>query len=148
MARNIARYNPMSDLARPGVFPGIEELIRDFALAPMLRGMEQAPRMKVDIEENDKAYIVRAEVPGTKKEDIQISIDRNLMSIRADITEEKREEKSNMIRSERVFGEEFRTFALPQEVDESKAEAKYDNGVLTLTLPKKSGAGGRKLTVQ
>jgi HSP20 family protein len=53
-----------------------------------------------------------------------------------------------MIRSERMYGEDFRSFSLPQEVDESKAEAKYENGVLMLTLPKKSGTGGKKLTVQ
>lgn len=148
MARNIAQYNPVNELARMGGFPSIEDFFREFAMAPALRGLEQGTRMRVDVEENDQAYIMRAEVPGTKKEDIQISIDGNRVSIRANIAEEKTDQNANMIRSERVFGEEFRTFSLPQEVDDSKAEAKYENGILTLTLPKKSGTGGRKLTVQ
>lgn len=149
MARNIARYEPMADIARSGMFPDIGNLFREFSLAPIMRGLELEPRMKVDIEEADQNYVVRAEVPGAKKEDISVDIAGNMVSIRAEVKEERSDQKGrNMLRSERCFGEELRTFTLPQEVDESKAEAKYENGMLTLTLPKKQGAGGKKLTIQ
>jgi HSP20 family protein len=64
------------------------------------------------------------------------------------VEQERTDQSGNMLRSERIYGEEYRTFTLPQEVDESKAEAKIENGVLILTLPKKSGTGGKKLTIQ
>jgi HSP20 family protein len=149
MARNMTRFNPMANLVRGEAFPNVGDIFREFSLAPALRALEQAPRMKVDVEETDQAYILRAEIPGAKKEDMMVSIDGNTVSIRADMVQERTEQEGrNMIRSERFFEEEYRTFTLPQEVDESKADARYENGVLILTLPKKSGGGGRKLTIQ
>jgi HSP20 family protein len=143
-----SRANQMGDVIRPGAFPGIEDLLRGFSLAPALRDLEQAPRMKVDVEETDQAYVLRADVPGAKREDIAVSIDGNTVSIRADVVDERTDQSGNMLRTERTYGEEFRTFTLPQEVDDSKAEARIENGVLVLTLPKKSGSGGRKLAIQ
>jgi HSP20 family protein len=131
-----------------GGFPGIEDFLRGFSLAPVLRDLEQAPRMRVDVEEIDQAYVLKADVPGADREDITVAIDGNTISIRANVEEQKTDMQGNMLRSERIVGEEFRTFTLPQEVDESKAEAKMENGVLILTLPKKSGGGGKKLTIQ
>lgn len=149
MARNIARYEPMSDMIRSGMFPDIGNLFREFSLSPVMRGMEMEPRMKIDIEEDDQNYLVKAEVPGVKKEDISVDISGNAVSIRADVKEERTDQKSgNMLRSERYFGEQMRTFTLPQDVDESKAQAKYENGILSLTLPKKQGGASKKLTIQ
>lgn len=149
MARQLTRFNPVGDLVRSGGFPDIGDILREFAMAPTLRGLETETRMKVDVEENDQAYILKAEVPGAKKEDITISIEGNRVSIKANVQDEKSEQSSgNLIRSERFFGEEYRTFTLPQQVDDATAEARYENGLLILTLPKKSGAGGKKLTIQ
>ncbi|HJV53175.1 MAG TPA: Hsp20/alpha crystallin family protein, partial [Noviherbaspirillum sp.] len=87
--------------------------------------------------------------PGVKKEDIKISIEGSTVSIRAETREEKQEKmEGNMMRSERYFGEQYRSFSLPQEVDEGKAEAKYQDGVLSLTLPKKAGATSKQITIQ
>lgn len=150
MARSLIRSgaNPVSNIIRSGGFPGIEDIFRELSMAPAFRALEQVPRMRIDVEENDQAYIMKADVPGVRKEDVSVSIDGNMVSIRTDMSEEKSDQKGNTIRSERVFGEEFRSFALPQEVDESKSEAKIENGVLILTLPKKTGTGGRKLQIQ
>lgn len=139
---------PLSDVVRAGSLPTINDFFREFSLAPVLRELEQAPRMKVDVEESDQAYTLRAEVPGAKREDISVSIDGNVVSIRANVEDQRSEQQGNMLRSERVYGEEYRTFTLPQDIDESKAEAKVENGVLVLTLPKRQGAGGKKLTIQ
>jgi HSP20 family protein len=148
MARNMTRSNQTRDMTRSGSFPNIGDLFREFSLVPSLRGLEPEPRMKVDVEETDQAYILKAEVPGADREDITVSIDGNVVSIRADVEEERVDENGNMIRSERMFGEELRSFTLPQEVDESKAQAKMENGVLVLTLPKKSGGSSKKLAIQ
>jgi HSP20 family protein len=149
MARsNLTRFNPISDVAPLGFGPNIEDLFREFSLTPALRALEQAPRMRIDVEEADQAYILRAEVPGATREDVTVSIDGNTVSIRADVADERVDQKRHMIRTERVYGEEFRTFTFPQEIDESRAEAAIDNGVLILTLPKKTGSRGTKLNVQ
>jgi HSP20 family protein len=139
----------MGDVVRAGGgLPSIDDFFRGFSLAPVLRDLEQAPRMRVDVEESDQAYILRADVPGADRENIVVNIDGNTVSIRANVEEEKTDQRGNMLRSERIVGEEFRTFTLPQEVDEARADAKIENGVLVLTLPKKSGGGGRKLNIQ
>jgi HSP20 family protein len=144
-----SRPNQMGDVVRAGGgLPSIDDFFRGFSLAPVLRDLEQAPRMRVDVEENDQAYILRADVPGADRENIVVNIDGNTVSIRANVEEEKTDQRGNMLRSERIVGEEFRTFTLPQEVDEARADAKIENGVLVLTLPKKSGGGGRKLNIQ
>jgi HSP20 family protein len=148
VARNLTRSNPARNIVRSGPFPDIGNLLRDFALAPVLRDLEQAPRMKVDIEETDQAYIVRADVPGADRENITVTVDGNTVSIRANVEQERTEPNGNMIAVERVYGEEFRTFSLPQDIDESKAQAAVENGVLILTLPKKTGAGATKLDIQ
>lgn len=117
-------------------------------MAPVLRNLEQAPRMMVDIEENDQAYILRADVPGANREDIAVTVDGNTVTIAADVVQEQTDQRGDMLLSERVYGEEYRVFTLPQEVDESKAEARVENGILVLTLPKKTGGGAKKLNIQ
>ena len=86
-----------------------------------------------------------------KKEDIRVAVDRNQVTISAEVKEEKDESQkggAGMVRNERYYGQMYRSFVLPQEVDDANAEAKYENGVLLLTLPKKSDSGGaRQLTI-
>lgn len=148
MARNMMRPNPARDLVRTGSFPNIGDIVREFSMMPSLRGLEPETRMRVDVEEDDQNYIMKAEVPGVDKDAITVSIEGNTVSIKADMREEKMDQNTSMIRSERMFGEEFRSFTLPQEVDDAKAQAKMENGLLILTLPKKSGAGAKKLAIQ
>jgi HSP20 family protein len=104
----------------------------------------------MDLKEDDKAYTVHAEIPGMKKEDIQVSIDGNRVSISAETKTEKEEKKGEkVLRSERYYGKVARSFTLANDVDEAKAKAKYADGVLELTLPKKEGATtAKKLAVQ
>jgi HSP20 family protein len=100
-------------------------------------GEAAAPEIKVDVEENDKAYVVKAEIPGVKKEDIDVQIDGNVVSISAESKREKKvEEKGKVIRSERYYGSMLRSFSLAHDVDQAEANAKYTDGILELTLPK------------
>ena len=107
-------------------------------------------KMRIDVTEKDNAYEVKADIPGVKKEDINVRIDGNMVQIDAEVKREK-ETKGNGDRtlcSERYYGNVSRTFSLADDVDEGKAEAKYADGVLTLALPKKTAEASKKLTVQ
>lgn len=97
-----------------------------------------------------EGYTVHADIPGVKKEDIHVRIDRNSVQIDATMNSEKeRKDKSGrVIRSERYAGAVSRAFTLAHDVDDTKASAKYDGGVLTLELPKKTAADAKQLSVR
>ena len=143
------RYDPFNDLAR---FMPLREL-DDFFGMPRMRALFRdmpatEPQIRIDVTEDDKAYYVKADVPGVKKEDIDISIKGNQVSITAETRRESETRKGETdVRSERYYGMQSRTFTLMQEIDDVRAEAKSTDGVLNLTLPKKNAAPTRKLTV-
>lgn len=118
-------------------------------MRPFFREMEATPEIRIDLSENDKAYTVRAEIPGAKKEDVKVQVDGNRVSISAEVRRDSEEKKGDkIICSECYRGSSFRSFTLDSDVDENRAEARYDNGVLELTLPKKSGGAGKQLQVK
>jgi HSP20 family protein len=115
---------------------------------PAMPELEPAPAMRIDLAENDATYTVKAEIPGVKKEDITVSIDGDVVSITAEVKREKEEkEGEKVLRSERYYGSVAREFTLPTVVDMEKANATYDGGVLTLTLPKAAGTKTTRLAV-
>jgi len=151
---NLTRYDPFRDIARFDPFREIDDLFRE--MTPMSwRGADVSPRLRMDVTENDQAYTVKAEIPGVQKEDIKVSIQGNQVMLAAEVKEEKSADagnggtaRSGTLRSERYYGQVQRSFTLPQEVDEDQAEARYENGVLQLILPKKVGTGGKQLSIQ
>ena len=145
---NLTRFDPFN-ISRLDPFCDIDDLFKGFWVRPAL--LENAPEMqiKLDLKEDDKAYKVHADIPGVKKEDIQVDIDGNRVSISAESRMEKEEKKGEkVLRSERYCGKVARSFTLAHEVDEAQAQAKYSDGVLELTLPKKAGKTAKKLAVQ
>jgi HSP20 family protein len=138
---NITRFDPFSD--------SFEDMFRRMLRPVRWEGEAAAPEIKVDVEENDKTYVVKAEIPGVKKEDIDIQIDGNVVSISAESKREKKvEEKGKVLRSERYYGAMLRSFSLANDVDQAEATAKYTDGILELTLPKKATSAAKKLTVK
>ena len=112
-------------------------------------GVPTPSQIKVDVKETDGGYTVQAEVPGVPKEDINVSIDGNVVSLRAEVRQhDQKTEGEKVLRSERYFGSVARSFQLPVDVDAAQAKAKYDNGVLTLTLPKKQGGNAQRLSIE
>jgi HSP20 family protein len=110
---------------------------------------EVAPRIKIDLSEQDGSYAVKAEIPGVRKEDIDVRIDGNLVTISAESKTEKEEkEGARILRQERQHGYASRTFTLACPVDEAKADASYKDGVLELKLPKKSSTSTKRLAIQ
>ena len=111
---------------------------------------ETAPRIKIDLSEQDGSYAVKAEIPGVKKDDIDVRVDGNTVTISAEVKSEK-EEKGNggrVLRRERQEGYASRTFSLACPVDESKVEASYKDGILALTLPKKADISSKRIAIQ
>jgi len=133
------RRDPFSDLLR-GFFVRPVDFDFDASL--------QSPEMRVDVKENADDYAVLAELPGIAKEDIHVSIDGQLVSISAERKQEKEvKDGERVLRTERYFGKVSRSFQLGQEVDESRATARFTDGVLELVLPKKAPAQARRLTI-
>jgi HSP20 family protein len=137
---NLTRYNPFEDL--------FGDLGKGFWVKPLAFPAGTEMSMKVDVKEDDKGYTVHADIPGVKKEDIQVDVDGNVVSLRAESKQEKEEKQGEkVIYSERQFGMVSRSFSLPTEVDEKGAKAEYKDGVLNLMLPKKANGGGKRVSV-
>jgi len=113
------------------------------------RGGEALPRLKADVAESNGAYTVTAELPGVKKDDIQVTIDGAQVTLTAEVKRENEvKQDERVLHTERTFGKVSRSFTLPQEVDEGKAEAKFRDGVLELRLPKKAAAARKQISIQ
>ena len=126
----------------------LENSFRNLLRPWRLEGVDRAPQIKIDLSEHDDSYMVKADIPGVRKEDIDVRIDRNQVTISAEVKQEKEEKKDGrVLRSERQYGFASRSFALASDIDDAKADAKYQNGVLELRLPKKATSSSRKLSV-
>jgi len=114
-----------------------------------LHGEGVPSEIRMDVTDAGDAYKVHAEIPGVNKEAIHVSMDGNMVTVSAEVKQEDSHSKDDrVLRSERYFGSVSRSFQLPQAVDYSKAKAKYDNGVLSLTLPKRQGGSNKELTIE
>ena len=140
-------WNPFRQLGRFEPFGDIEDLVRGFASSSLSREYQRAMDMRLDVNEDDRQYVVNIDMPGVRKDDIDIAIDGNQVTVAAEVNKELSQGKGKELYSERYSGKAFRSFALPADVDGDKSEAKYDGGVLTMTLPKKSGNGTHRLPV-
>ena len=128
----------------------LDDFFRGFFVRPVDFGSQaDAPALKIDVKEQEKCYVVHAEIPGVKKEDIHVAVDGAVVSISAERREEKDvKEGERVLRTERYFGKVSRSFQLAQEVDESQVSAKYIDGVLELSLPKKAATQARRISIQ
>jgi len=141
------RWNPLGQISRMDPFSEFEDLLRTFGTRSLAREYERTMDMRLDVNEDDKGYIVNIDMPGVKKEDIDISIEGNQVAVRAEVKREKSRDKGKEIYNERYSGQAYRSFTLPAEIDSTAAQANYDGGVLTLTLPKKTGTASKHLSV-
>ena len=135
-------YDPRADTSYDELFGGFFEPVR----------MESAPvpvTIKMDVTEIENGYVVHAEMPGVKKEDIDVAIEGNQVTITAEVKQAwEKKEGDRMLRNERYFGNIYRSFTLPAEIDESASVATYDNGVLELNLAKKAAVAGKRLAIR
>jgi len=141
---NVTRYSPLEEL--------FSDFGKGFWVKPLAFPEQTEVKMKIDVKEDDKTFTVKAEIPGVKKEDIQIDIDDDQISLRAEVRRENESEKDSkkgekVVYSERSYGMTSRSFTLPAAVDAKTAKAEYKDGVLNLTLPKKANGSGSRIAV-
>ena len=140
---NVTRFDPFQ-ISNIDPF---DEVFKGF-FRPVRAEGAPSVQIRMDVKEDDKAYTVHAEIPGVKKEDIHVTIDGNQVSISAETKQEKEvKEGEKVLRSERYYGKVSRSFSLASDIDEAAAQAKYNDGVLELALPKKTAASSKKLTI-
>jgi len=144
------RSKTMNDLRVTDPF-GVEPM--DEMFRQMLRPWrtelaERAPQIKLDVHENDTSYTVKAEVPGVSKDDIDVRIEGNRVTLSAEVKKDTEEKKDGrVLRSERQYGFASRSFTLACDIDEAKSEARYKDGILELSLPKKTKASSNRLPI-
>ncbi|MDA0574867.1 Hsp20/alpha crystallin family protein [Burkholderia gladioli] len=141
---NLTRYDPFSIEPVSELFQGLFRPMRSIAMSDQ----PDLASMRIDVAESDDAYHVDAELPGVEKDRIEVQVTGRTVAISAKL-EHNQEQKDGerVIRRERYRGEISRSFALSDEIDDTKAQASYHDGVLSLTLPKKAPAGQRRLTI-
>lgn len=138
---NLVSYDPLTET-------GMDELFRGFFAPVRVEGGRTPVMIKMDVTEIADGYMIHAEMPGVKKEDINVEIEGNQVTITAESKREwERKEGDKVLRSERYFGNVYRSFTLPAELNEALSEAKYDKGVLELKLIRKMPVAGKKLPV-
>lgn len=136
----LSLYDPLAGGTFDDLFRGFWKPVR-VAKAPV--------SITMDVTETEAAYVVHAEIPGVAKDDIQVSIEGNQVTIGADVKRNaETKDGERTLRSERYYGSVYRSFTVSADLDEAASTAKYENGVLELTLAKKPALAGRKLTIQ
>lgn len=139
---NLVSYDPFVDT-------GLDEMFRGFFAPVRVEGGRTPVTIKMDVTETTDGYMIHAEMPGVKKEDINVEIEGNQVTITAETKREwEKKDGDKVLRSERYFGNVFRSFTLPAELNEALSEARYDKGVLELKLVRKMPLGGKKLAVK
>jgi HSP20 family protein len=145
---NLVRWDPFGDLV--SLRDAVDRLFEESYVRPragwLASGSTDA--LAVDIYETDDAVVVKSAIPGVKPEDIDISITNDLLSIKGETKIEEEIKEGNYIRRERRYGSFQRSLAIPKPVVADKAEAEFENGVLTLTLPKAEEVKPKAITVK
>lgn len=112
----------------------------------VLSSGDWAPR--VDIVETEKAFTIKAEVPDVRKEDVKVTIDNGVLTVRGERKQEKEEKNKKFHRIERYYGSFSRSFTLPDNVDEAKIDATFKDGMLNLDIPKTEASKPKAIDVK
>jgi len=140
--QNLMSYDPRTDT-------GLDELFRGFFKPVRVEGQPAPAMIKMDVTETENGYLIHSEMPGVNKEDIDVAVEGNQVAITAEVKQAwEKKEGDRMLRNERYFGNVYRSFTLPAELDESASVATYNNGVLELKLVKKAAAPGKRLAIR
>jgi len=140
---SIARFDAFNDL--------VDDLFKGFLVRPLAyEGRGDVPlRARVDVAEKNGAYKVTAELAGVKKDDIKVAVDGAQVTLEAEVKQEKEASTDErVLHTERTYGKVSRSFTLPQEIDDAAAQAKFADGVLELTLPKKAAEKRKPIPIQ
>lgn len=146
---NITRTDPVNELAK--FFEPFREFEAPFGwprIRHWLRDLPAEPAIKLDVTEDEKAYRVKADLPGIRKEDIVVEVEGSQVSLTAELKRETEEKKESTLHSERYYGKQYRSFTLGNEIDAKAVAATFNDGVLELTLPKAANGVSKRVTIQ
>ncbi|MBS1190852.1 MAG: molecular chaperone (small heat shock protein) [Rhodocyclaceae bacterium] len=146
---SMTRFSPLRDLERFSPFRELEEMWKDVSMRmrPVAGETEMFGDVRLDVSEDEKCYFIKADLPGVSKDDIKVAIDGDQVSIEAEVKRDVEDKGQNALYRERFFGKLHRSFRLDSSIDDSQADAKYENGVLELTLPKKASGTTHQLPI-
>lgn len=149
MRTALTRWTPTADLFRDRMSRFIDEAFNDFVSPGSLDAASTRPWMPaVDIEETEDALTLYVEIPGLSKDDVQLTLENNVLTISGERRFDQERKGSNYHRVERAYGKFSRAFSLPTNVDTEKVKAGFDNGVLAVTLPKTDAAKPRRISIR
>ena len=140
----------MVNLARVNVVDNtLDEMLRGFFVRPMNVEATAPVQLRIDVSETESGYTVLAEIPGVKKDDIQVAVDGNQIEISAEVRNGRAlQDGEKVLRAERYCGKVHRAFALAHDIDDAATEARYVDGVLELKLPKKTSTRLKRISIQ
>lgn len=148
MSTSVARWDPFAELA--GVRSVMDRLFeQSFGRLPALRSGEElglAP-VGLDVYETNNEYVIKAAVPGIDPKDVDISVEDDVLTIKGAFEQKEEAQEANYLRRELRYGSFERALRLPPTVDAGKATARFENGLLRLTLPKKEEARARTIKI-
>lgn len=141
---NLSRWDPMQEML--SLREAMSQLLEESFVAPSpMRGQSFSPAL--DVSETEDGYIVEAAVPGLKPEDLEITLENNVLTIKGETRQEKSEKQQHFHRVERRYGSFQRTISLPTTVKSDAINAALENGVLRLEVPKAEEVKPRKINV-
>jgi HSP20 family protein len=144
---SLIRWDPIREL--DGMHDVMDRLVEESLSRPLARTLwDITTEPSMDLYQTDAAVVVKMGLPGVKPEDIQVSVDNGVLNIRGELKEEKEEKERMYHLRERRFGSFSRSVTLPSNVSAEKADAQFENGILTLTLPKAEEAKAKMITVR
>lgn len=138
----IVRWNPNRGT---WLLDDFEKMFEDFL--PTMAG-ERVSYPQLDLYEEDDKYVVKADLPGASEKDIDVTFDNGVLTIKGEKESKKEDKKKNYYRSERIYGSFSRSLSIPGNIDANKISAEFDNGVLTLDLPKKEEDKKKKIEIK
>ena len=133
-----------------GLFSDVDGILRGFYDSPVSTWNTSADRRRLamDVVEDDTAYVVTADMPGMSRDEVSVTIDKNVLTISADPKDEVSHGQRKVLRHERYSGKYARSFRLGEDIDEDKVSAEYRDGVLRLAIPKKAAVAPRQVEVK
>lgn len=154
MMNTLVRFNNCSDSRNAQLPHRLDDLLAGFFAPLPKEARSTVAPIKIEVREDATNYLVSAVLPGVKKDDIHVEVDKNEISIVADIKRETStpvdaaKDGERLLHSERFYGKASRVFSVAQDVDEAAVQAKYADGVLSLVLPKKTPVSAKRVTIE
>ena len=140
-----------ADVRRPwGLFSDVDGILRGFYDSPVSTWNTSADsrRLAMDVIEDETTYVVTADMPGISRDEVSVTIDKNVLTISAESKDEISQNKRKVLRHERYSGKYARSLRLGEDIDEDQVSAEYRDGVLRLAIPKKAAVAPRQVDVK